>query len=320
MLLTVLGAVNWDTTIFEDAFPSPGEEVPVLRVEEGPGGKGANTAVAAARLLGRGRVAIIGALGGDRVGRVLRGGLRLEGVLTEGVVAIEGARSGSAHILEDRAGTKTIHTHFGANDLLRPRHLETPGAVRALSSASTVILMDVPVPAGAAAAKVAKGAGARLVYSPGVRCAEGPGPLSKILELADDAVFDRSELLRLRPSVSPRRAVASIARSHPNLTVVATLGRSGSIVGDARSVAAVPPVRLESLGLKAVNSAGSGDAFLAAYVCYSGLGHPPAVAARWGNLAGALKAASRETRGSPRREALESTMAELSSAKARRRG
>jgi ribokinase len=318
--LTVLGAINWDTTIFEEDFASPGEEVPVLRLEEGPGGKGANAAVAAARILGRGQVAFVGALGDDRFGRTLREGLRAEGVLAEGVITIEGVRSGSAHIIVDRSGGKTIHTHFGANDALKPVHLETPGARRALASASTVVLMDVPIPAAIVAARKAKRAGARLVYSPGVRCGDGLGPLVRILRIADAAVFDRSELLRLQPSESPRRSVASLTRRFPGLTVVATMGPSGSLVGTYRSVTSVPPVNLDALGLKAVNSTGSGDAFLAAYVCYSNQGSSPAEAAGWGNLAGALKATSNATRGSPTRADLEAKMAELSQATGRRRG
>jgi sugar/nucleoside kinase (ribokinase family) len=180
--------------------------------------------------------------------------------------------------------------------------------------------MDVPTGTALAAARTAKGAGARLVYSPGVRCAEGYDALSKILTLVDDAVFDRSELLKLRPSRSPREALLSMAGEIPTLAAVATLGPSGCLVGKEGSVDPVPPVSLESLGLKAVNSTGSGDAFLAAYVCYSNFGRGPKDAARWGNLAGALKATSGATRGSPGRRVLESRMAELSMLTGRRRG
>ena len=319
-LVTVLGAMNWDTTLFEADFPAPGEEVPVVRMEEGPGGKGANAAVAAARILGKGEVAFVGAVGDDGAGKALSDSLDAEGVSTEGVVTVRGTRSGAAHIIVDRSGRKTIHTCFGANDGLDPAHLKSPGPRRALSSASTVVLMDVPTPAAVAAAKMAKEAGARLVYSPGVRCGQGVGPLSKVLGAADEAVFDRSELLKLRPSQSPRAALLSLAGDFPGLTVVATLGSSGCLIGSGGSAEAVPPFSLESLGLKAVNSTGSGDAFLAAYVCYSDLGRPRKDAARWGNLAGALKATSDETRGSPTRRVLESRMAELSEVTGRPRG
>ena len=75
------------------------------------------------------------------------------------------------------------------------------------------------------------------------------------------------------------------------------------------------PFDLSSLGLHAVNTTGSGDAFLEAYVSYSLLGGKPEEAARWGNLAGALKATNPETRGSPTRKDLEAKMGELRSPK-----
>ena len=318
-LLTVLGAVNWDTTLFEEVFAAPGEEVPVSLVEEGPGGKGANAAVASARLLGKGKVGFIGAVGADAVGRALQDSLTEEGISDEGVVRLRGTRSGTAHIVVDRSGSKAIHTHFGANDGLRPSHISSPRPAGLISRSSTVIIMDVPTDAALAAARRAKEAGARLVYSPGVRCGEGYGAISKVMGLADDAVFDRSELLKLKPRDDPRRALQEVSGEFP-LTAVATLGPSGSIVGKGGSVEGVPPVSLESLGLRAVNSTGSGDAFLAAYVCYSDSGSGPREAAYWGNLAGALKATSDRTRGSPTRSVLESRMAELSRIRGRRRG
>src|SRR5207247_5555412 len=81
-LLTVLGAINWDTSIFEDRFAKQGEEVPVNRVEEFSGGKGANVAVAAARILGKQHVSFVGAIGKDEVSRK-----QLAELLREGVVA-----------------------------------------------------------------------------------------------------------------------------------------------------------------------------------------------------------------------------------------
>ncbi|MDG6901514.1 MAG: carbohydrate kinase family protein [Nitrososphaerota archaeon] len=309
--LTFLGAVNWDTTIFEKEFAPPGAEVPVLRIEEGPGGKGANAAVAAAKLLGKGKVAFIGAAGADRFGRALRQSLKDAGVSADGLLTLKGSRTGTAHVVVDGSGSKTIHTHFGANDCLAPGHLDAPAARRALSSSVAVAVMDVPVRTAEAAAGLARDSDARLVYSPGVRCGAGLHALSGVLSAARDAVFDRSELMKLQPSDDPAKSVLSLLRLFPSLTVVATLGPSGSLVGRGGSVVLVPPANLSALGLKPVNSTGSGDAFLAAYVCYSESGMEPEDAAYWGNLAGALKAADPRTRGSPSRQSLEASMAVL---------
>ena len=305
--IAVLGAINWDTTIFEGRFAGSGEEVPVQKVEGWPGGKGANAAVAASRLLGEGKAAFVGALGDDELAAPLRLSLRSEGVLTDGLVTVNGAKSGRAFIVVDGSGAKQIHTLFGANDLLAPRHLQLPGVSGVLSASTAVIIMDVPLPVAVDAAEVGRRAGSRVFYSPGSRVDDG-GPLWEAIGLADELVVDRSELLRLTSEARPRLALSTLAERFPNLVIVATLGSNGCLLARGRTVHSVAPFRLEALGLRPVNSTGSGDAFLAAYACFSLLGEPPQEAARWGNLAGALKAASGETRGSPTRGSLESAM------------
>ena len=154
-LLTVIGSINWDISVFEERFARPGEEVPVRQVEEFSGGKGANVAVACARILGRGKVAFIGALGRDEVAARQLSALREEGVLTDGLVEVKDGRSGRAYIIVDSRGRKTIHTHFGANDRLSPRDLSSEGASRVLERTSMLIVMDTPTPAALAMAKAA---------------------------------------------------------------------------------------------------------------------------------------------------------------------
>lgn len=65
--ILVCSAINWDITVFVDRFPNPGEEVHVMRVISVPGGKAANTAVAAVKILGTNNVGIIGMLGLDDI-------------------------------------------------------------------------------------------------------------------------------------------------------------------------------------------------------------------------------------------------------------
>jgi ribokinase len=281
----------------------------VGRAEGYPGGKGANAAVAAARLLGKGRVAFIGAVGDDGKGAALRESLRSEGVLTDGLAVTKGAESGRAFVVVNESGAKQIHTMFGANDSLAPRHLLSPFARSALSACAATVIMDVPLPAAVQAARASKSAGARVFYSPGVRIGSGGSQLlQRAIELADHVILDSSELSHLTSEHEPRRALLKLRRRYPRLVMVATLGSSGCLVTSGRSVLSVPPFDLGALGLRPVNSTGSGDAFLAAYTCYALSGASSERAAKWGNLAGALKAASSATRGSPTRDELESTM------------
>jgi ribokinase len=318
--LVVLGAINWDTTIFIIKFAGPGEEVPVHSVEESPGGKGANTAVAAARILGPDSVTVIGALGGDSTSVTLRRSLKADGVRETGISTIRGTPSGRAYIVVDGVGGKIIHTFFGANEKLRPDHLQALGAKRALSSARTVLVMDVPVPVALAAARKANEKGTSMVYSPGVRSALGLQALEEVLGLADVLVIDRSELSNLSGPGDPVEAASDLQRMFPRLTVIATLGPLGCVVASSKSRSVLPGVDLADLGMKAVNSTGSGDAFLGAFTGYRMLGRTYLEAARLGNLAGALKATKSETRGSPTRLELERTMEALRKVKRPRQG
>ena len=290
--------------------------MPVQRAEGYPGGKGANVAVAASRLLGKRHVAFIGAIGDD-LGAPLKDSLRSEGVLTDGLATAAGAKSGRAIVVVNESGAKQIHTLFGANDLLAPHHIRSRFARRALSSCAAAVIMDAPLPAAVEAARASKRAGARVFYSPGVRIGSGGPLLQEAIELADHLVLDSSELSHLVSEQDPRKALLKLRRRYPRLVVAVTLGSSGCMVAFGRRVLSVSPFELGVLGLRPVNSTGSGDAFLAAYACHSLSGASPERAAMWGNLAGALKAASSATRGSPTRDALESAMMRFEEIRAR---
>jgi ribokinase len=310
-LLTVIGNINWDVSIFEDSFAGLGEEVPVNEVEEFSGGKGANVAVAAARLLGPGRVAFIGALGTDEVASLQVRELKKERILTTGVVMIEGTRSGRAYVLVNREGKKSIHTHFGANALIRPHHLDTAGPAEVLSRTSMLVVMDAPTEVALAATRKAHESGARVIYSPGVRTREGREALSAVLENADVLVLDKGELARLSRKTDAVQAAEFLQRQKPGMTVVATSGKGGCLVVSGTRTTRLAGVSLSLLGMKAVNSTGSGDSFLGVLASYLDGGASVVDAAKWANLAGALKATKYETRGSPTRFELETAMKRL---------
>lgn len=113
--LLVCGVINWDVTLFVDRFPNVGEEVQVKKSIAVPGGKGGNTAVAAARILGSGKVAMIGMLGSDEVESRQIKFLKQEGVDTTCITRHERASSGTAYLIVDSRGEDMILTHFGAN-------------------------------------------------------------------------------------------------------------------------------------------------------------------------------------------------------------
>jgi ribokinase len=307
-LVTVIGAINWDVSIFEDSFAGLGEEVPIRDVEEYSGGKGANVAVAAARILGRDRAAFIGALGTDEVARRQIRELRKEGVLTDGVVVVKGYVSGRAYILVNREGRKSIHTHFGANALIRPSHLREAGPAKILSRTTLLVVMDTPTDVGLAAAREARGSGAHVIYSPGVRVREGWKVLADVIDCADVVVLDKAELARLSGKRDLVLASEFLQQGSPEVTVITTSGKGGCLVANRGRISRLAGIDLSRLKMKAVNSTGSGDSFLGVLASFMSWGFDADEAAEWANLAGALKATRYETRGSPTRARLQSVM------------
>lgn len=306
-LLSVFGAINWDISLFEDRFARPGEEMQVRRVEEFSGGKGGNVAVAAARILGPGRAAFIGALGEDSICERQLSELRNEGVVVDGVIRMKGAQSGRAYILIDKQGRKTIHTHFGANEKVTPGTLRR-GASKVIAGSEAVVVMDPPTPAAVEAAALARQSGAKVLYSPGVRTQEGVKTLEGVLKNSDYLVLDRIELMNLYRAGDEAEAVAIVREKHPQLSVVATLGPEGCMVASAGSVSRAGGFDASELDMSVQNTTGCGDAFLGVFASYLMMGYSPLDSANWANLAGAVKATRVETRGSPRRSELEEAM------------
>jgi ribokinase len=120
--LTVVGSINVDFVARMERLPNPGETVPATQLKRLPGGKGANQAVAAARL--GAKVKMIGAVGGDELAREALSGLEAEGVELD--VEIRG-QTGVALIYVDMQGENAIAVFPGANAEVTPRPVE--GAV-----------------------------------------------------------------------------------------------------------------------------------------------------------------------------------------------
>ena len=127
----VVGSINVDLVAAVAALPRPGETVIGPAVERHGGGKGANAAVAAARL--GARVALIGAVGDDDLGAGALAELRAEGIDVEGVAVLAGVPTGAALIVVDAAGENQIAVGAGANHALEPGR----GRRGACASAST---------------------------------------------------------------------------------------------------------------------------------------------------------------------------------------
>jgi ribokinase len=122
--LTVVGSINLDLVVRAERLPRPGETVSGARFTRGPGGKGANQAVAAARL--GAEVALVGCVGRDELADEALAGLREAGVRERWLV--KDAPTGIALITVDAAGETTIVVAPGANAELLPEDLGPGGS------------------------------------------------------------------------------------------------------------------------------------------------------------------------------------------------
>jgi len=113
MTVVVFGSLNMDHIVYVERFPLPGETVLAVSSQSALGGKGANQAVAAARLGSSTR--LIGFVGEDNHGQALTALLSQEGVDTSHVAVLVGERTGVAHVMVDRQGENTIAVTSGAN-------------------------------------------------------------------------------------------------------------------------------------------------------------------------------------------------------------
>lgn len=275
--LIVIGGLNMDLIVRVPRLPRPGETIsggPFRRV---PGGKGANQAVAAARL--GAEVGLVGRVGRDAFGRELTRALRAEGIRTN-LVRAATEPTGVALIVVDEAGENSIAVASGANRLLRPTDL--PADLRAAGDV-LVAPLENPLETQAHALRAARAAGVRTVLN---TAPAQPLPAA-LLANADVLIANEHELAVLlgRPNVPPgaEAEAARALRASAEQVVVVTLGERGALAVRGDSTVEQPAFAVEI-----VDTTAAGDAFVAAFAHAYWPGEHLAVALRRACAAGAL--------------------------------
>ena len=268
----VLGSVNIDLVLRTDRLPRPGETVAGAEIAESLGGKGANQAIAAARM-GVG-VAIVACVGDDAAGRAAIATLRDEDVDVSGCRAVA-APTGRAAVLVDARGENAIVAGAGANACLRPDDV-TAG----WPETATVLLAQFEVPASAV------GAGLALARRRGVRSVVNATPAGRLDELdgvPDVLIVNRVEAGQLGAGDgSAAQLATALARERGIATVVVTDGGAGAAAAVDGGMA--EPVGADAPEVEVVDTTGAGDAFAGVLV---------ACLAREVELPGALRCACR---------------------------
>ncbi|MFL5686801.1 MAG: ribokinase [Chloroflexota bacterium] len=302
----VVGSVNVDLAAHAERLPAPGETLTGATFSEHDGGKGANQAVAAARL--GATTAFVGAVGRDAYGLRARAALDREGIDLTGLRTLDGP-TGVALILVDARGENMISVASGANAALTAA--DVTEALEALApEVGDVVLVghEIPTLAAKHALRLGRAAGATTVFNP----APANGVDRSTFGLADVLTVNRIELATIvadDAALSGRAAGADArpleaARTllQPNAAgdgvadaVVVTLGSAGAIVvtRDAE------PIDLAAREVGAIDAVGAGDTFAGAVAAGLAAGQDVTGAARR-----AVAAASISTKRAGAREGM----------------
>jgi len=276
--LTVLGSLNMDISVSVSRLPGPGETVLGAGAVITPGGKGANQAVAAARL--GGAVRMVGCVGTDAFAGGITAALGAEDIDRAAVRAVPGCATGLALITVDAAGENMITVAPGANGRAGEQE-----AAAALSAPADILVLSAEIPAKVLAAVL--GSARDLVTACLLNLAPVPGEAASLLSAGVDwLVVNESEasaiLGRTVAGLQDAAGAAADLAARGARHAVVTAGSQGAVLAGAAGTEFVPGFRVRS-----IDSVGAGDAFVAALSVTLAAGLPPPAALRAACAAGA---------------------------------
>lgn len=255
--IAVLGSANMDLVVRVAAAVRPGETVRGSSFATGPGGKGLNQAVAAARA--GASVCFLGAVGADEFGGRLRGFLLAQGIDVSGLVPSP-EPTGIAAITVTDDGENAIVVVAGAN--AGDRLSDSDRAVIA-GAGHLVVQLERPVALVLEAMRWARGHGVTTVLTP------APVPdshVDELVSLSDVLLVNEHEAAALSGEADAADAARMLSRAAR--TVVVTLGAEGALVaqgGDITATVAARPVA-------AVDTTGAGDTFAGVLIAWLATG------------------------------------------------
>jgi ribokinase len=294
----VCGAINWDRTLFVDRLPNPGQEIRVNRIASEPGGKGANTAVAAARILGKNSVATIGMLGMDDLAEMHLRILQNEGVHTGLILRSDKVLSGQAYVVVDKEGEDMILTYQAANLAISQDFVQSCEVLAAMEESNIIVVIDPPLDVAASLIINGKSRGRTVVWSPSLLTNYGFSILEQYMRDVDYLILNQQEAISLTSINDGIQACTKISTIVTGKVVV-TLGHDGCVLCSSGKGRIIPSPQLSLYGLNVVSTVGAGDTLVGAFAAFKEKGFEDVRALYLANIAAALKTTRVETRGSP---------------------
>jgi ribokinase len=255
--VVVLGSVNVDLILRCPSLPVPGQTVHGTEFSRVPGGKGANQAVAAARM--GAQVRFIGAVGADEGGRAARACFIDEGIDARHLRTIDEVATGSAMILVDAAtGQNCIALYDGANARVDAALAES-ALDESAAAAVLVCQLETPVATTLHAARIARDADVPVLLNP----APAVTLDRELLELVDLLVPNESEAMVLAgqpvSAAFDEDLVVEALHAAGARAVLITLGERGILYSDGNT-----RFRRDAHPVDAIDTSGAGDAFIGA--------------------------------------------------------
>ncbi len=278
--VVVVGSLNMDLVTRASRLPRAGETLIGQSFSTVPGGKGANQAVASARL--GAEVAMIGCVGSDAYGIQLRDALLVEGIDCQAVSRVDGS-SGVALIVVDDSSQNAIVIVAGSNGELTPASLQAADAV--LQAADVIVCqLEVPLETVGYALKRGRELGKTVILNPAP--ASGPLPAQWYASI-DYLIPNESEATALSGVTvdsldSAKLAAAQLIKAGA-AKVIITLGAQGALFSDGNRVE-----HLAAPNVKAVDTTAAGDTFVGGFAAALAHGKSEAEAIRFGQVAAAL--------------------------------
>jgi len=256
--ILVVGSINTDMVVKTSHFPKPGETILGGEFSVYQGGKGANQAVAAARL--GGEVVFISKLGNDSFGQNSINALRKENIDTTQVLVDDKVRSGVALITVDSNGENTIVVAPGANNTLIPENIKHLDAI--LDNCKVLLVqLEIPLKTVQYICQRAKERGVTVVLNP------APATIldESILRYVDILTPNETECefltgLKINDSFAAVKAINTLLEMGVS-TVVITLGKRGAYVYENNELTLVPAKEVH-----VIDTTGAGDVFNGALV------------------------------------------------------
>lgn len=256
MKIAVVGSYGVGLTMRVPKVPAPGETVSGGLFAEGPGGKGSNQAIGAARL--GADVSFLTAIGNDDFGRAARDLWRREGVDAHPVVAAD-ASTMVGFILVDPTGENCISIAPGALDELNAESIEPFRSVIA-DADILVVSLEIPLGAATAALRIGREVGTRTLLNP-APALPLPDDVWPLVDIITPNQTEAPVLLGLAAGhgLTDDALIAELCRRTGGLAIL-TRGGHGALVSAAAGTFEIPAVRVETV----VDTTGAGDAFTAA--------------------------------------------------------